>query len=945
VAERLTFTLTGRDELSRVLNQTASASDRLRLQMAGITADSDGRLRDLQGNLLSTDAAARRLDRTAGGTRTSFNSLSEASDKLGEKLKANLISLAPAAIPAAAGLAGAAGTLAAQFGAVALSAAAYGLALGPQIAAIGEATAAQDKWQEAVRLSGATSEEAVKAQVAYQQALAKLPPETRKAAVAVGLLKDDFKEWSDELSGDVMGPFNKGVAVTNALLPHTTGLVKGSSAQFDRLITMVGGAISTPGFDRLTGKVTDFSDRTLDHAVDELNIFLAKLDAGEYSDSEFQKFLDYAKASGPAIFDTLENIGDALLNVLEAGSGVGAGMLEVINVLSGVVSAVPPGAIATMLQLAIAIKAVRLAAVGADAARAALLALGTQVTAMRVAAAAAPAGIGRTTAAIGALSRGAKLAMAGTGLGLLLITLSALSDAGRDAAPDVDKLATSVRRLADSGKFTGELKKTFGDMDGLVTKVKQLNTETEKASETAFGFRIPVLDDAADWISGKINDISKGGESLKSLQGDFDSLDKSMASLVQSGHGSEAAQGFSTISAAMMEAGHSTETINGLFGEYREAVAGQALENRLAAESMGLFGVQAQEVQAQLDAQKASADGLRQSIQALNDVNRQGLSGMIGFEAAIDAATKAAQENAGVLDMQGGQLVLNTEKQRTAAQALNDLAAKTDSAAAATRESGSTWQEVNGIYERGRQQLIKNAMQMGLTRQEAAALAAQILKTPDKTAQLKGNLEDLKAKLADAKRRLAAAPSSKTAKIRGEIEDLKRKVAAAQAAVDGMHGRTLAIHVAANMDKRLAQAGLLAQGGPVVKRAQGGPIPGFPGGGLLSGPGTPTSDSILLWGSDGEYMVKAASVAKYGRNFMDAVNEGRLPVGRGAPKAGMPAAPAAVASSQATPEGFELTGNLYLDSGQLLGVVRGTVQPMIRESEQRQANRAKVGRR
>ncbi|WP_435244959.1 phage tail tape measure protein [Streptomyces tendae] len=43
--------------------------------------------------------------------------------------------------------------------------------------------------------------------------------------------------------------------------------------------------------------------------------------------------------------------------------------------------------------------------------------------------------------------------------------------------------------------------------------------------------------------------------------------------------------------------------------------------------------------------------------------------------------------------------------------------------------------------------------------------------------------------------------------------------------------------------------------------------------------------------------------------------------------------------------GGEFTGQLVLDSGELLGVIQGTVKPMIKASEQRQAHRAKVGRR
>jgi hypothetical protein len=52
---------------------------------------------------------------------------------------------------------------------------------------------------------------------------------------------------------------------------------------------------------------------------------------------------------------------------------------------------------------------------------------------------------------------------------------------------------------------------------------------------------------------------------------------------------------------------------------------------------------------------------------------------------------------------------------------------------------------------------------------------------------------------------------------------------------------------------------------------------GFAGGGYLSGPGTPTSDSIPLMGSNGEYMIQAAAVRKLGVPFLDAINSGQVP--------------------------------------------------------------------
>lgn len=55
-----------------------------------------------------------------------------------------------------------------------------------------------------------------------------------------------------------------------------------------------------------------------------------------------------------------------------------------------------------------------------------------------------------------------------------------------------------------------------------------------------------------------------------------------------------------------------------------------------------------------------------------------------------------------------------------------------------------------------------------------------------------------------------------------------------------------------------------------------GGIGGMATGGFIQGPGTSTSDSIPAMLSDGEYVIKADSVRKYGTNFLNAVNEGKF---------------------------------------------------------------------
>jgi len=67
--------------------------------------------------------------------------------------------------------------------------------------------------------------------------------------------------------------------------------------------------------------------------------------------------------------------------------------------------------------------------------------------------------------------------------------------------------------------------------------------------------------------------------------------------------------------------------------------------------------------------------------------------------------------------------------------------------------------------------------------------------------------------------------------------------------------------------------GFGAQGGLITGRG----IVRAAGGGLLSGPGSGTSDSMLARVSTGEYIVRAAAVDKYGANFLHALNSGALP--------------------------------------------------------------------
>ncbi|MFD8866007.1 phage tail protein [Streptomyces sp. NPDC059590] len=693
-------------------------------------------------------------------------------------LRAAALALSPALIPIAA----AAVPIAAKMGAAAGAVGAFTAAVIPQIGAMKDASEAQGKYQDAVAKYGAASQQAAQAETAYLQQVRKLPPATREAAAAVSVLKDRYKSWSDSLSKPTMAPVTHSVQLLSGLFPKLSPLVRGTSAELDRFVTIAAGGVASPGFDRFMEKFTAFATGALHSATNGVVNLVRRLNEGG-SGGQLAEFMAKARAVGPLVAETLTNIARAALHLLAAGGDLGVTMLNVANSMAKLVNAVPTGVISTFLQLYAAFKLARMGA-------AALTAVTTSAAASSLSAFIRAARFGGVGAAIGGVVQGmSRMQRAAVGLGVLGLVgvgISKLAEQARGAPPDVDRLTTSLKNLTQTGKFAGELKATFGDMDGLIDKFKSLQKQAAASKETVLGFKVPVLDDVAQWAAGKITELALGDKSLKALKDDFKSVDEALAGLASGGHADQATAAFKMFKDAARDSGVSLKDFNALFPQYKEAVAALKIEQDLTARGMGLFGEQALATKSKLDAQKASADGLRQSIQALNDVNRQGLGGMIGFEAAIDAAAKAAKENADSLRMVDGHLDLNGEKARNAASALQDLAQKTDEAAGSARESGSSWESVNAIYARGRDQLIKNAHAMGLNKTEARQLADQILKTPNKTAMLKADITDFSKKINDAKAKLTdhSIPETKRTKLLANIDEWNRNIVKARAAME-----------------------------------------------------------------------------------------------------------------------------------------------------------------
>ncbi|MFC7794660.1 hypothetical protein [Streptomyces cinereoruber] len=765
---------------------TASAFDELRnraLLAAGAMRSfnttartADGRMETLhtRTNALATamnglDTNLRGVTGRLGGMRSSLNSSSQSLNNTadsGRQLLVVAAMLGTALLPIAASLA----PIATGLGAAGVAVGVFGIAIAGQIKALTDAAEAQTKYDDAVREHGRHSEEAAKAELEQAKLLKEMPPATRQAAAAYENLTSQYTSWSDALSGDTMPVATKAFGIFSRTLDKITPLAKGASRETNRFMTILAGSMETPAFQEFMDDFTTFAVETLARANSGIIRFAQSLNSGELG-GNLREFLAYARANGPAVADILGELSRVLIKLLVAASDVGVGMLTVVNAFAQLVNAIPTSVLSTLLQVAFAFKAVQLAGLAFGAVAPVMGAMATNTS--RFVRAARFGGVASAIAGVTqqlTLMQRASIVL--TVLAVAALAINELADNARGAPPDVDRLTTSLKNLGQAGKFTGELQKTFGDMKGFVRSLGMLKAQTSSLESIDKVLNVIPAGKGIDWLTRKVSDFTAGTKSINALEEDFKGLDESMASLATSGHADLAAERYKQFTQALAKAGYSTKEITALFPEYQAAVAGLKAEQDLTARSMGVFGQQALATKTTLDAQKLSADGLRQSIQALNDVNRAALGGMIGFEQAIDDAAEAAKKNAGALTMTGGRLDLNSQKARDAATALQDLGTKTDEAAAAARESGAPWSQVNAIYGRGRQQIINLGQAMGLTAPQARQLAQSILDIPDeKQTRVEMDRDDALAGLDQVIAKIQATPSGKSVTVSALTRD------------------------------------------------------------------------------------------------------------------------------------------------------------------------------
>jgi DNA-binding transcriptional regulator YdaS (Cro superfamily)/DsbC/DsbD-like thiol-disulfide interchange protein len=253
------------------------------------------------------------------------------------------------------------------------------------------------------------------------------------------------------------------------------------------------------------------------------------------------------------------------------------------------------------------------------------------------------------------------------------------------------------------------------------------------------------------------------------------------------------------------------------------------------------------------------AQAIRDAAQALLDATEAKSSAFdaeIAYQAALDDTSAAIKKNGKTATDNGKSLDLTTEKGRDNATALKRQADEAKGLAEQNIGAGKSLTSVRDAMDDAREAFIKNAEKAGLSTEAAKKMADRFGLTKTEVDNLAKSVKNL--------------PASKQIKIEAETK-------AAKAALKRLEDQLAHIKnksVVVTATTRFVNTNQGSNGG---RNTAGGST--FADGGHVRGAGTGTSDSIPAWLSNGEYVLRASAVAKYGTGLLDQMNSMRFAEG------------------------------------------------------------------
>lgn len=263
--------------------------------------------------------------------------------------------------------------------------------------------------------------------------------------------------------------------------------------------------------------------------------------------------------------------------------------------------------------------------------------------------------------------------------------------------------------------------------------------------------------------------------------------------------------------------------------QQQAAAAALAASGANQTDMQSLFGLDA--------ASSQTRDGLQALTDSLNGLGQKNVDATqaaVDYQSALDAATQSAKLNGRSIDA-------NTAAGQANLQALLGLRTASDNYILSMIGQGRTLQQVKPQIEQNYRNFVQTAEAVGATKSQAEDLA----------------------------KKYGLLPKDVITQIRGEgLNDLNKGLDHLLDTIVKVNGKQIHVHYDATSGEVTFRSGGSRIG--MIAKA---------GGGYISGPGSATSDSIPALLSNGEYVVKAASVDRYGVGLLDAINAGRFATG------------------------------------------------------------------
>lgn len=516
-----------------------------------------------------------------------------------------------------------------------------------------------------------------------------------------------------------------------------------------------------------------------------------------------------------------------------------------------------------------------------QATRTALASMGVTATRAR----AALATVGKVSAVIGALS-------------LLSMATDQLKQELKGATPGVSEMAKSLIDFGKSGQVSGALADQYGkNLSGLTDEIDQLSSS---AADNGF---VKFLDQLGAGFG------VFGDSEFENARNQISGFDEALANLASSGHADQAAAAFDQLSRRLSEQGVNTDKLSSLMPQYSEALAGVDLQAKTVADGQGVLADATAMSADALQDQRSEAEKLSDALKGLNGSAISAAEGEISFRQSLSDLSAAVKDNGHSLDV-------STEKGRAVKGAFLDAAKAAQDHAQAVAEQMNSQTAGQKVLEKDIGLLKKQMEAAGFSKDAIEKLTGAYAQMPQsvatkvdaKTSGAISDLEAVKTKVASMKGRTLTMKAP-TAEARAQLEALgfkikntkgkqvvitvptggqKRAVDALAAAIRALHDKS--VSVTTTFVTKGTKSGVDAAhrnyrtGGHVRGYAGGGSPIQFAPNGLLSGPGTGTSDSILAMFasgavgrvSDTEFVVNAASTKRY-LPLLEALNRNSIP--------------------------------------------------------------------